>query len=76
MTCVLALECALSSLTSVFVHSRRAARLLFPAFLTLNLLAPYLIRQCSNTLIGRDNSHATPTVPVYANSQMLAIQLR
>jgi hypothetical protein len=44
ITGVLALECALSSLTSIFVHSRRTALLFLPAFLTLNLLAPYLIR--------------------------------
>ena len=43
VTGVLAFECALSSLTSVFVHSRRTALPFFFAFVTFNLLAPYFM---------------------------------
>jgi hypothetical protein len=43
VTGVLAFECALSSLTSVFVHSRRIALPFFFVFVTFNLLAPYLM---------------------------------
>ena len=43
VTGVLAFECALSSLTSVFVHSRRTALPFFFGFVTFNLLAPYLM---------------------------------
>jgi hypothetical protein len=43
ITGVRAFECVLSSLTSVFVHSRRTALLFFFAFPTFNLLAPNLI---------------------------------
>jgi hypothetical protein len=40
-TGVFAFECALSSLMSAFVHSRRTALPFFFAFLTFNLLAPH-----------------------------------
>jgi hypothetical protein len=43
VTGVLAFECALSSLTSAFVHSRRTALPFFFGFVTFNLLAPYLM---------------------------------
>lgn len=51
MTGVLAFECALSSLTSVIVHSRRAALRFFFAFATFNLLAPCLMEAAS--IIGQ-----------------------
>jgi hypothetical protein len=41
VTGVLAFECALSSLTSAFVHSRRAALPFFFGLVTFNMLAPY-----------------------------------
>ena len=55
VTGVLAFECALSSLTSAFVHSRRTALRFFFDFVTFNLLAPYLMRSRTNTSQGRDN---------------------
>ena len=54
-TGVLAFECALSSLMSAFVHSRRTALPFFFAFATFNLLAPYLMRPRTNTSQGRGN---------------------
>jgi hypothetical protein len=55
VTGVLAFECAFSSLTSAFVHSRRTALPFFFGFVTFNLLAPYLMGLRTNTPQGRDN---------------------
>jgi putative ABC transport system substrate-binding protein len=51
---VLAFECALSSLMSAFVHSRRTALPFFFAVTTFQL-APYLMRPRTNTSQGRGN---------------------
>src|ERR1700688_4043180 len=78
VTGVLAFECALSSLTSALVHSRRTALPFFFGFVTFNLLAPYLMRPRTNTSRGRDNQTKAEnrTVPPSAKDFLRAIPIR